>query len=77
VLSGPVDVQGDPKSDLNGETVRDVKKVQLILPATSRCLIGKDVVAKGALFHAFTGHHYTDVVMNVVSLAESPRAKTK
>jgi hypothetical protein len=35
-------------------------------------LIGKQVVVKGTLFHAHTGHHYTDVVMNVESIERKP-----
>ena len=30
--------------------------------------IGKTVCVKGTLFHAFTGHHHTDVLMDVRSI---------
>ena len=35
---------------------------------TYRNLIGKNVVVTGSLFHAHTGHHYTDVVLKVRSI---------
>jgi len=70
VLSEPVDVQGDPRSDLNGEAVRDVRKVQLVFKSRSyQRLVDKNVVATGTLFHAHTGHHYPDVLMNVSTIA--------
>jgi hypothetical protein len=37
-----------------------------------RAFIGKQVVVKGTLFHAHTGHHYTDVVMKVESIERKP-----
>ena len=33
LLSAPIDVQGDPQSDLNQETVRGVQRVQLVFGA--------------------------------------------
>ena len=35
---------------------------------TYRNLIGQNVVVTGSLFHAHTGHHYTDVVLKVNSI---------
>ena len=78
LLSAPIDVQGDPQSDLNQETVRGVQRVQLVLEATSyRRLVGKNITVKGTLFRAITGHQYTDVVMNVLNVRESPSPKKK
>ncbi len=73
LLSEPVDVQGDPQSDLDRETVRGVQRVQLVFRNTSyRRLVGKNITVKGTFFRALTGHHYTDVVMDVLNVRESP-----
>jgi len=78
LLSAPIDVQGDHQSDLNQETVRGVQRVQLVLEATSyRRLVGKNITVKGTFFRAITGHQYTDVVMNVLNVRESPSPKKK
>jgi hypothetical protein len=67
VLSQPVNVRGDPTSDVNTESVEGVKEVQLSLKRgiAYRQLIHRRVVVKGTLFHSSTGHHYTRVLMDV------------
>lgn len=70
VLSHPVDVCGDPTSDVNRDTIPNVKEVQLsalgdriILP-----YVGQDVVATGRLFEAGTANHYTRVLLHVTRI---------
>src|SRR5207249_4503622 len=76
--SAPREGPSDQQSDLNQETVRDVQRVQLVFGATSyRRLVGKNITVKGTLFRAVTGHQYTDVVMNVLNVKESPSPKKK
>jgi hypothetical protein len=43
--------------------------LQLVLSVPRKELIGKKVIVKGTLFHAHTGHHHTDVLMNVESIS--------
>jgi hypothetical protein len=66
-LNEPVDVIGD---DGYPETisVHGVRDLELVLSGRHSELIGKKVIAKGTLFHAQTGHHHTDVLMEVQSI---------
>lgn len=60
-------VVGDTTSEANRETFRDVREIQLLLPAGSEAmsLAGRAVTATGTLSRAQSGHHYTSVVMMV------------
>jgi hypothetical protein len=70
ILSKPVSVRGnpDPKAKFDRQSVKDIRKIQLVLTAPHKELIGETVLVKGTLFHAFTGHHHTDVLMDVSSI---------
>ena len=75
VLNEAINVRGTPGDLINGESVMGAKRVQLVftagvIPYTK--LIGKDVVVKGKLFHSHTGHHFTDVLVDVGSIEEAP-----
>ena len=78
VLTAPVNVRGKPGDEINNESVRGIRRIQLVSdPARYRHLIGKDVVVTGTLFHAHTGHHYTDVLITVSSIEVSSRKQHK
>lgn len=66
-LIEPVNVRGKPGESFNAISVKGIRRIQLILsPGTSyEQFIGKRVVVEGTLFHAFSGHHYTKVLMDV------------
>lgn len=66
-LAETINVRGNPENALNAESVEGVRQIQLLFQSESayKQLIGKQVVVKGTLFRAHSGHHYTDVVMNV------------
>ena len=70
VLDRPVNVRGNsgPKSDYDTWSVEHIRKIQLVLKGEHDELIGKKVLVKGTLFHGFTGHHHTDVLMDVQSI---------
>jgi hypothetical protein len=64
----PIEGQND---GINTEPVHRVRQIQLSFAVGEtghRKLIGKNVVVKGTLFRAHTGHHYTDVVLTVRSI---------
>ena len=67
-------VQGNPKDDINSETEKDIKSIQLMITdyKKSRPLLGKNVTVKGQLMHAHTGHHHTPVLIQVESLTKTP-----
>lgn len=67
-LDTPISVCADPESDTNDEPAVNVTKVQLSLEGR-RARAGQQVVASGWLFRAVTGYHFSDVVMQVTSLA--------
>jgi len=73
-LSKGVCVQGDPKDEINSETEKDVKSIQLMITDYKkyRPLLGKNVTAKGQLMHSHTGHHHTKVLIQVQSLMKTP-----
>ena len=70
-LKEPVDVIGDkgPPNDLTFTSVYRVTQMELVLLGRHNNLIGKQVLVKGTLFHAHTGHHHTDVLMEVQSIS--------
>ncbi len=71
VLRYPVSVRPSQEDGPNSEAVYRIKQIQLAFNdsgTTYRNLIGKNVVVTGSLFHAHTGHHYTDVVLKVRSI---------
>lgn len=51
---------------------KGVSKVQLVLTgeqyARYKSLLGRQVVVKGKLFHAVSGHHHTSVLMEVTEI---------
>jgi uncharacterized protein YecT (DUF1311 family) len=80
VLDYAVNVRGKAGDLINAESVEGVKQVQLGFAygeTAHKQLIGKDVVATGTLFHAHTGHHYTDVVLMVRSIETKATAIQK
>jgi hypothetical protein len=75
VLRDRADMLADSGDGPNAKPVYDVRQIQLVFAGTEtahKALIGKQVVVTGTLFHAHTGHHYTDVVMNVQSIEGKP-----
>lgn len=72
ILSQPVNVRGnpDPKAGFDRQSVKNIRRIQLVLTIPYKGLIGKRVIVKGTLFHAFTAHHHTDVLMDVRSIEE-------
>ncbi len=76
-LNKPINVRAKTETDpILGPSVEDVRKLQLVMPKPYRELIGKKVIVKGTLFHGHTGHHHTDVLLDVqsISLATSKSA---
>jgi hypothetical protein len=74
ILNKPVNVRGnpDPKAGFDKQSVEDLREMQLVLTMPHKEFIGKTVLVKGTLFHAFTGHHHTDVLMDVRSIKLDP-----
>lgn len=69
-LDKPINVRAKTETDpILGPSVEDVRELQLVLREPRRELIGKKVIVKGTLFHAITGHHHTDVLMDVQSIS--------
>ena len=68
-LDKPINVRGrkDPDPGL-APSVENVDKLQLVLSKTATELVGKKVKIKGTLFHAHTGHHHTDVLLEVETI---------
>jgi hypothetical protein len=63
---------GDGPNSKSAYNVRQVQLVFLVNGTSYKALIGKPVVVKGKLFHAHTGHHFTDVLMKVDSIERKP-----
>lgn len=74
LLRDRVSVLGDQGDGYNSQTVHGVRQIQLAFDGSTshKALIGKQVVVTGSLFHAHTGHHYTDVVLKVQSIERKP-----
>ena len=74
ILKEPVKVRGNPQApdDFDRRSVENIKEVQLVLTVPYKEFTGKTVLVEGTLFHGFTGHHHTDVLMDVRSIKLEP-----
>ena len=71
VLKDPVNVLASQENSYNSQPVYRTTQIQLAFiddRTAYKNLIGRNVVVTGSLFHAHTGHHYTDVVLKVRSI---------
>ena len=71
LLSEPVNVRGKPDPNYGSSeyvSVKNVRRMELVLRIPHKYMIGKNVVVKGTLFHALTGHHHTEVLVDVQSI---------
>ena len=75
ILNKSINVCGnpDPKAGFDRKSVEDLREMQLVLKMPHKEFIGKTVLVKGTLFHAFTGHHHTEVLMEVRSIKLDPK----
>ena len=76
-LSSPVCVSATPGDDLNGVNESGITAMQLVIMITGdekryAPLIGKEVQVKGTLFHSFSGHHRTPVLLKVRLIESRP-----
>jgi len=66
-LKEPMNVIRDKTDAYNPEntvTEKNVKNVQLVLSYKGcKNLLGKTIIMEGKLFHSFTGHHHTRILM--------------
>jgi len=62
----------DPNNDIN-EAEKNIKSLQLIIHDydTYSNLLGQKVTVKGELTHAITGHHHTNVLINVKDIKKA------
>uniref|UniRef100_A0A7C4M0N2 DUF4431 domain-containing protein n=1 Tax=candidate division CPR3 bacterium TaxID=2268181 RepID=A0A7C4M0N2_UNCC3 len=70
-LDGPIDVVAtNPKEEID-ITEKNVKKITLVPSKGMNCNIinKKRIRATGTFFHASTGHHHTDILMDVDSFS--------
>ncbi len=68
-LNEPINVRPPKDADPHADpAIENVKKLQLVLPESASELIGRQVIVKGTLFHAHTGHHHTDVLLEVETI---------
>ena len=75
-LPKPVTVLDDGKGDSFNETEANVREIQLVIYRDKdfgvvKSLIGRAVSVTGTLFHAHTGHHHLDVLMDVREFHET------
>lgn len=67
-LPQPVTVCGDPNSELNAETERAIREIQLVFEnrhVPPRENGERPVVVTGTLYHSHTGHHYRPVLIRI------------
>lgn len=69
-LSQPVNVRGnpDPQAKFDRQSFQNVRRIQLVFTKPWKEFMGKTVRVRGTLFQAFTGHHHTDVLMDVQAI---------
>lgn len=77
VLKYRVSVLPSQEDGYNSKPVYNTTQIQLAFVDSGTAyhnLIGKNVVVTGSLFHAHTGHHYTDVILKVRSIERQSAA---
>jgi hypothetical protein len=70
-LTQPLDVCGDNRSDLTGESFKGLRSVQMNfvnLTQDPKYLAGKTIAVQGKLYRAHSGYHFTEVLMTVDSV---------
>ena len=73
VLDRPIKVRANDETDpVLGPSVENVRELQLLFDGPLRKWVGKKLIVKGTLFHAHTGHHFTDVLLHVQSIRVAP-----
>ncbi len=74
-LTQHIDVDENP-DDMYAAAERGVEQLQLLLSdewvKEFNAMKGREVVLTGTLFHSFTGHHHTRVLMDVKDVKPSP-----
>jgi hypothetical protein len=77
-LDAPIDVIGDPASDINTETVRSIRRVQLVsdIGFIRSGLVGRHVTIEGRLYTKHTAHHYTKVLCSVDRVVNAEAIKS-
>ena len=74
-LAEAVDVCGDPTSAADQDTVRNVRKVQVVGRRINlKAFIGQEVAVTGYLFEAHTANHHTKVLIRAESIRVYDRA---
>lgn len=67
-LNKPINVR-DYNPDMGNETsIESVNELQLVLSLPHKKFVDKTITVSGTLFYAHTGHHHTDVLMDVRSV---------
>jgi hypothetical protein len=66
VLTKPICVEADPKSEINSEGQRGVRELHVWWPDGDLApFVGKAIAVRGRLSTAVTGHHRTPVILEV------------
>jgi hypothetical protein len=69
-------VNAKTNDELNDQKESGVMRLQLVFMkgeyVTYRALLHKSVLVKGTLYHAFSGHHRTAVLLTVESISAAP-----
>ena len=77
VLPTPIRVAADQASSINRHALTNVTFVQLLLQGEDLAQYPKfgnqPIAVTGTLFRAHTGHHYTDLLMNVKKMRIAPK----
>lgn len=64
-LHTPINIKGDKLDEINSDTYTNVSEIQLVKSNSMDAIKNKQIKIKGTLFQAHTGHHHTDVLMEV------------
>lgn len=65
-LSNPISIKAEPKDELNGEPLRGIREIQLVIHVQDDFnLKNRKIEVTGKLFHSITGHHHKKVLLDV------------
>ena len=75
-LDAPVCVKASPEPDTDNVAETEIKAMQLVFRdgktfKQAKQWIGKRISVTGGLYHMFTGHHHTTVLLKVKEIAQA------
>ena len=71
MLNSSINVKGSDEEPANESTFKNIRRIQAVLPTTipdRSKYYDQEVTVSGSLFQAFSGHHYTEILILIENI---------